>query len=375
VIPAISGFEALTCLGDAEQTFQALCRGESGVSPLQRDTEQLGVDYAYEITADFQGRRASRWLARVVQGAVKAAGIDPAATRVAVVVGTGLRELPDAEWWWVDGDSMNLPDLHFGAAVRSVLPEAIEVLTISNACAASGYALALGADMLAAGEADAVVVAGCDSVTDSMLAVMGRGSPVRSTSVRPFDTQREGVLLGEGAVAVVLEPQERLARDGRPVLALLHGVGLTCDAFHETAPHPPGIAQCMREAHQRAGISPAEIDLVLAHGTGTALNDPAEADALAEVFGPAIGQALVTGIKGAIGHTSGGAALMALVVAVQAIRDGIVPAVLGLAEPIPEAGPLGLVCGAAVESRPQLAQVDAFGFGGVNVVALVGAAS
>jgi 3-oxoacyl-[acyl-carrier-protein] synthase II len=371
---AISGVEAITCLGDAEQTFRALCEGATGVGPLMRDPDRFGVDYAYEITDDFEGRRASRWLARAVQGAVRAAGLDPATRRVAVIVGTGLRELPDAEWWWVEGDSMTLPELHFAAVIREVLPQATEVLTISNACAASGYALAVGADLLAAGEADAVVVAGCDSVTDSLLAVIGRGSPIRSKSVRPFDAERQGVLLGEGAVALVLEPAERLAADDRPALVWLHGVGLTCDAFHETAPDPNGIAACMREAHQRAGIQAAEVDLVLAHGTSTALNDPAEAAALSEVFGESAGQALVTGIKGAVGHTSGSAALMALVAAVQAMRDGIVPAICGLDVPIPEAAPLGLVLGSAVPARPQLAQVDAFGFGGVNTVAVIGAA-
>jgi 3-oxoacyl-[acyl-carrier-protein] synthase II len=372
---AISGFDVLTCLGDAEATFQALLRGDTGVKPLRRDTERLGVGYAYEIADDVMGRRASRWLARVVAGAVHAAGLATSGKRVAVVVGTGLRELPDAESWWAKGEVMTLPELHFGAAVRGVLPEATEVLTISNACAASGYALAVGIDMLGAGEADAVVVAGCDSVTDSLLAVIGRGSAVRSTAVRPFDSEREGVLLGEGAAAVVIEPEETVLADGRDVLARLHGVGLSCDAYHETAPDPAGIAACMRDAHRRAGVVSADVDLVIAHGTSTALNDPAEAAALADVFGDDLGRALVTGIKGAIGHTSGAAALMSVVVAIQAMRCGVVPAIRGLVKPIPEAEGLGLVGGSPLVAQPLVAQIDSFGFGGVNAVALVGAAT
>jgi 3-oxoacyl-[acyl-carrier-protein] synthase II len=371
---AISGFDVLTCLGDAEDTFQALLRGDSGVAPLRRDTERLGVDHAHEISDDVEGNRATRWLARVIAGAVGAAGLVTAGRRVAVVVGTGLRTLPDAERWWVDGTAMALADLHFGGAVRAVLPQVTEVLTISNACAASGYALAVGADMLAAGEADAVVVAGCDSITDSLLAVIGRGSAVRSTAVRPFDRERQGVLLGEGAAAVVLEPEAAVLADGREVLARLKGVGLSCDAHHETAPDPAGIAACMRDAHSRAGVVPGDIDLVVAHGTSTALNDPAEAAALKDVFDEASGHAQVTGIKGGIGHTSGGAALMSLVVAIQAMREGQVPAIHGLTDPIPEAEDLGLVRGSASAARPLLAQIDSFGFGGVNAVALVGAA-
>ncbi|MGV9270953.1 beta-ketoacyl-[acyl-carrier-protein] synthase family protein [Kitasatospora sp. NPDC003701] len=371
---AISGFDVLSCLGDAEATFRALLRGDTGAGPLRRDTRRLGVDHAHQIDDDAEGRRASRWLARVVAGAVRAAGLDTDGRRVAVVVGTGLRELPEAERWWAGGGALTLPELHFGAVVRGVLPAATEVLTVSNACAASGYALAVGADLLAADEADAVVVAGCDSITDSLLAAIGRGSAVRSTAVRPFDSGRAGVLLGEGAAAVVIEPEATVLAEGREVLARLHGVGLSCDAHHETAPDPAGIAACMRDAHRRAGVVPADVDLVVAHGTGTALNDPAEAAALTEVLGEACGRALVTGIKGAVGHTSGAAALMSLVVAVQAMHRGAVPAIRGLAEPIPEAERLALVAGPPAAARPLVAQIDSFGFGGVNAVALVGAA-
>ncbi|MFF1903603.1 beta-ketoacyl-[acyl-carrier-protein] synthase family protein [Kitasatospora sp. NPDC058218] len=371
---AISGFDVLSCLGDAEATFGALLRGDTGVGPLRRDTRRLGVDHAYQIDED-EGRRASRWLARVVAGAVRAAGLDVGGRRVAVVVGTGLRELPEAERWWAEGGTMTLPELHFGAVVRGVLPGATEVLTVANACAASGYALAVGADLLAADEADAVVVAGCDSITDSLLAVIGRGSAVRSTALRPFDSEREGVLLGEGAAAVVIESEETVLAEGREVLARLHGVGLSCDAYHETAPDPAGIAASMRDAHRRAGVVPADVDLVVAHGTGTALNDPVEAAALTEVFGDACGHALVTGIKGAVGHTSGAAALMSVVVAIQAMRGGAVPAIRGLAKPVPEAGRLALVAGSPMAARPLLAQIDSFGFGGVNAVAVLGAAT
>jgi 3-oxoacyl-[acyl-carrier-protein] synthase II len=378
-VPAvISGYDMLTCLGDAGQTFEALRRGQTGIAPLQRDTALIGVDYAYEITDDIQGRRAGRWLARVVAGAVRAAGLntsgpDTSGRRIAVIVGTGLRTLLDAEWWWAEGDAMTLPELHFGAVVREVLPDVAEVLTISNACAASGYALAAGQDMLAAGEADAVVVAGCDSMTDSMLAVIGRGSAVRSTGVRAFDADRQGVLLGEGAVALVLEDEDQVRASGREVLARLHGVGLSCDAYHETAPDPAGIAASMRDAHERAGVRPGDIGLVVVHGTSTALNDPAEARALHEVFGEDVGVPLVTGIKGAVGHTSGAAALMSLVVAIQAMRSGVVPAVWGLRSPIPEVEGLSVVAGPPLAAQPRLAQVDSFGFGGVNAVAVVGA--
>jgi 3-oxoacyl-[acyl-carrier-protein] synthase II len=362
---AVTGTAMVTCLGDAGETLAALRSGETGVAPLSTmDSEALRVTHCYPIQDGEETQlRPGQWLAAVVAEAAANAGLDPAAKRVAVVVGSGLRELRSVERWHADGAELSLPDLHFDAAVRAVLPDVTEVLTISNACSAGGYALAVGMDLLAADEADAVIVAGTDTMTESMLAMIGRVGDEPTTHVAPFDTDRGGVLLGDGAVAVVIEP------DGAEPLARIRSVGLSCDAFHETAPDRDGIAAAMRDAHGRAGLGPGDVGLVLAHGTGTALNDPTEAAALTEVFGTHTPP--VTGIKGAVGHTSGGAALMSLVVAVDALRAGVVPAVTGLSAPIDEAAALEFVLGASAPLRARIAQVDAFGFGGVNAVTMV----
>ncbi|WP_216353452.1 beta-ketoacyl synthase N-terminal-like domain-containing protein [Streptomyces sp. JHA26] len=364
----------ITCLGDQDATYQALLEGRSGVAPLRLgDPAKLAVSHGYEIP-DEPGavapgpRLAGRWLADCVTEALRAARVDPARRRVAVVVGTGLRELRGVEQWHADGARLRLEQLHFTRAVRAVVPEVTEVHTLANACAASGYALALGADILELGEADVVVAAGCDTMTESMLTVIGKVTDGTSDMVRPFDENRPGVLLGEGAAAVVLEhPKD--AADGRPVLGTLRGVGLTCDAYHETAPDQAGITTAMHQAHERAGVRPEDIGLVVAHGTSTGLNDPTEAAALLDVFGPA--GPPVTAIKGAIGHTSGGAALMSLLIALTAMRTGTVPPVVGLRSPMSGADKLDLVYGAPLEAGPRLAQINAFGFGGVNAVTIV----
>ncbi|UBI37599.1 MULTISPECIES: beta-ketoacyl-[acyl-carrier-protein] synthase family protein [Streptomyces] len=360
----------VSCLGDLDSTYEALLAGRGGVSELRYGApDKLNVHYAYGIDepdGEDGLRLAGRWLARCVAGALRDAGVDPARRRVAVIVGTGLRELRAVEQWHGDGAPMRAARLHFDEAVRSVAPDVTEVHTIANACAASGYALGLAADLLELGEADAVVAAGCDAMTESMLAIIGRVTEHPSDAVRPFDADRRGVLLGEGAVAVVLE---RPGDISRPPLGVLRGVGLKCDAFHETAPDRAGIVATIREAHERAGVDSGQVDLVLAHGTSTALNDPTEAAALLEVFGP--DGPPVTAIKGAVGHTSGGAALMSLLVALEAIRTGQVPPVVGLSTPIPEAAELRLVHGGPLASRPRVAQINAFGFGGVNAVAIV----
>lgn len=363
----ITGSDMVTCLGDAESTMAALLAGGSGAGPLRMgDPARLGVGHGYPILDGVERvGRASDWLTSVVVAAAKRSDTDLSGARVAVVVGTGLRELRGAELWHSDGHAFGRRRLHFGDAVRAALPATAEVWSVSNACAASGYALAFAVDLLELDEADAVVVAGTDTMTESMLTMIGRIGGQAASSVRPFDTDRLGVLLGEGAAAVVLERSSPSA-EGR-----ILGVGINCDAHHETAPSRDGITAAVRDAHDRAGVTPSEVGLVLAHGTGTALNDPTEAAALSEVFAGTAPGPLVTGLKGAIGHTSGGAALMSTLVALESLRRGVVPPTVGLTTPIPEAAGLRLVAGAAVPTDARVAQVDGFGFGGVNAVALV----
>ncbi|MFE1782325.1 beta-ketoacyl synthase N-terminal-like domain-containing protein [Streptomyces sp. NPDC059506] len=371
---AITGGEMLTCLGDTAATLTALAKGADGSGPLRfYDTDRINVTRGYHIEDGDGGGdepllRTGRWLAACVRGAVRQAGIDPSVQRVSVVVGTGLRELRAVERWALDGVPVRRRDLHFDAAVREVLPEAVEVLTVSNACSAAGHALALAQDLLAAGEADAVVAAGCDAMSESMLTMMGRVVDAPTPALQPFQEGRAGVLLGEGAAAVVLQRAE----DAHGTwLAELLGTGLSCDAHHETAPDVAGIVAAMRDAHERAGVRPQDVGLVLAHGTGTALNDPTEAAALGEVFAGAGTGPLVTGIKGSVGHTSGSAALMSLLVAAEALRTGSVPATAGLRTPIAEAAGLRLVTGEPAACDARVAQVNAFGFGGVNAVSVI----
>lgn len=371
---AITGADLLTCHGGLDATHAALAKGVDGSRALRfYDTGRINVTRGYHVDdgvgdEDELPLRAGRWLARCVLGAVRQAGVDPAAERVSVVVGTGLRELRAVERRALDGVPVRRRDLHFTTAVREVLPGAAEVITVSNACSASGHALALAQDLLAAGEADAVVAAGCDAMSESMLTMIGRVTDAPTPALRPFQQGRAGVLLGEGAVAVVLR---RAADAGPDALATVLATGLSCDAHHETAPDVGGIVAAMRDAHRRAGVTPRDIGLVLAHGTGTALNDPTEAAALDTVFADVAPGPLVTGVKGAVGHTSGSAALMSLLVAVEALRSGSVPATVGLTEPIEAAAGLRLVTGEPAPCDARVAQVDAFGFGGVNAVSVI----
>jgi len=369
----IAGTGAVASVGGStDEVFAALRAGRSGLAPLRGfDPAKYRARSAYEIDdrpapgTDVPGR-ATGWLLRAVAEALAGAGLPADLSDVPVIVGTGLRELRTAELGWQAGRPVDPADLHFGTALRERFA-AGWTYTVANACAASVCALALGCDLLAADAADTVVVAGTDALTESMFGLLDRVQLDPPDQVRPFDADRRGTLLGDGAVAVVL----RRADDGGPAAARVRAVSMNCDVAHPTAPDPRGIAAAIRLAHEQAGVTPADIDLVLLHGTGTTLNDAAEAAALTDVFGPAAGRPLLTAVKSMTGHTSGGSGLLGVVVAARALATGWVPPTVGLREPMPEAAAFRLVRDTAQEADLRLAQVDAFGFGGVNAVAVL----
>ncbi|WP_433598117.1 beta-ketoacyl synthase N-terminal-like domain-containing protein [Nocardia sp. CA-135953] len=370
---AIAGVGAIACLGDdSASLYQNLCAGRSGLAPLRRFApEQHLSGHAYEIDARDDAadgaRNAGRWLARAIAEAIDTAGLDAAELPdIPVLVGTGLRELRSAELWWTGRAELSAADLHFGPALRKRFGFT-EIHTLNNACSAALYALGLGCDLVTSGESEAVIVAGVDTITESMFGLLARASGQGVDRIRPFDVDRRGVLMGDGAAAVVL-------RRGGPARGWLRSVGLNCDAHHVTAPNRDGIAAAMREAFERAHLEPRDIDVVFAHGTGTALNDRVEAEVLSDHF-DLPNAPLVTAIKSMIGHTSGASGLHSVAVALETLRQGVVPPIVGLRKPAAEASALRLCRTATPASDLRIAQVDAFGFGGVNAVALLEAAS
>lgn len=363
-----------TCLGDGPRTFAALLRGADGASELRyHDASKLNVSHAYHIIEGDRERplRASVWLTECILDAVAASDIDAQSERVIAVVGTGLRELRSVEQWATKGDSFCAEQLHFGTAVKAAVPGVSEVITLSNACSAGGHALAIAQDLLESSEADVAIAAGTDSLTASMLAMVGRFREKPVHAIRPFDASESGVLLGEGAAAIVLR---RSTMAGARLCRVL-STGLSCDAHHETAPHPDGMRRAMHDALERASVPAAAVNLVVAHGTGTMLNDPLEAALVREVYGAHGPGPLITALKGAIGHTSGGSALMSVDVALRAMKSSRIPPVVGLHKPLAESAGLQFVMGEPAQANIQFAVVNAFGFGGVNSVTVLGNAA
>jgi 3-oxoacyl-[acyl-carrier-protein] synthase II len=377
---SVTGTGLVSSLGtNVESAFAAYGRGESGRHPLRGFAHsQYRVRHAYEIADRLSGvdepGRATRWLLAAVAQAIDSAGLTEAARcgdglRMPVIVGTGLAELRSLELWRTNGTALDPDDLHFGGAItREFGPRT--TVTLVNACAAGLFALAVGTDLLDLDEADAVVVAATDSITESMFGLLDRVNGQPPSEVRPFDAGRRGVLLGEGAAAVVIEPVARARSRAVRSLAVIRGIGITCDAHHVTAPLREGIVGAFRDAHHRAGLDPGQIDLVMTHGTGTVLNDRTEALALVDVFGGTRERPVMTALKSLIGHTSGASGLMSLVTAIGVLGTGRVPPTLNHTDPIAELGGLRLAT-RPVRADVRTAQVNAFGFGGVNAVAVI----
>lgn len=362
---------------DKQGGFEAMCAGQSGRKPLQAfPPDKFNVTHAYEMADRPDGRdrvlRASELLAQAVAAAVKEARLPLDSGRCGLVVGTGLRELRSLELFWTEGQALSLDQLHFERALNETLGSALPVITVSNACSASNFALALAEDFIRDGTFDCVIVGGCDTITESMFGLLDRVNPLHPDTVQPFERDRKGVLMGDGAAAVVVETAAHAAARQVKPLAVLRGVGTSCDANHETAPDTGGIVRAIHDAYARGGLTAEDMDFVMVHGTGTLLNDKTEAMAMQEAMGAAAGRTPISALKSMTGHTSGASGLVAVVAAIESLNAGLLPPTIGLHHPMDEAAAMDIVSG---QARPlpaaRHAQINAFGFGGVNAVVIV----
>jgi 3-oxoacyl-[acyl-carrier-protein] synthase II len=246
-------------------------------------------------------------------------------------------------------------------------------LTVSTACASGADAIGHGVELLRRGAADLVLAGGVDAMIalTPVLSFFKLGALTANrdpgTASRPFDRARDGFVLGEGAGFVVLRRLADARRDGAEVLGNVSGYAATCDAHHLVAPQDDGGAaqRCATNALADAGIGPAAVGHINAHGTSTALNDAAEGRAMAGVFSGA--PPPVTAVKGVTGHMIGGSGAVEAIVTLMSLREGLVPPVAGYRTPDP-AIPLDIVCGEPRKISAEYAISNSFGFGGHNAV-------
>ena len=245
--------------------------------------------------------------------------------------------------------------------------------TLSTACAAGTHALGYAARLIAWGLADAVVAGGTEYAgTPTALASFGNMTALSSTGTsRPFDAARDGFVMGEGAAVMVLEEWESAVGRGARIIGEILGAASNADAHHITAPSPGGVGAigCMRLALADAGLEPAEIRQVNAHGTSTPLNDAAEAAAVSEVFGP--GAVPVVSTKGVTGHALGAAGALEAAAVLLSMEHRLIPPTANTVDVDPEMT-VDVVTGEARPWEPGPTMSNNFGFGGHNGSIIIG---
>lgn len=388
---------------DAATTWEALVAGRSGVGKISHfDASEFPVRIAAEIEG-FEpeavfGRRRAKHLDRVNQIALVAAGealaqsgMDStvASERIGTVWGTGIggiRSLEEGldvlnqrgpEWVSPYTLPMMIPNMVAGNVAMEWGLRGYSNCTVT-ACSASAQAVAESLDLIRAGRVDAVVCGGAEAgITRvgmagfaAMKALSTRNEDPEGAS-RPFDAQRDGFVMGEGAAALILEERERALTRGATILGEVLGSGATCDAYHMTQPHPEGdgAVRAMREALADAGLAPAAVGYVNAHGTSTPPNDRIETLALRKVFGEKVPP--VSSTKSMTGHTLGAAGALEAVICVLALNARTLPPTINQESADPDCD-LDYVPNRARPEEFAVALSNSFGFGGHNVSLLIG---
>ncbi len=402
----ITGIGAVTPVGlSAPETWINLLAGRSGVRPLTRfDASPFPV----RIAADVQGfdplavmtRKRARRTARFAQLAVAAsdealrdAGLKLSGEiqdRTGVTIGTALGGLDviDAEAGHLYGGTpTRVTPFLLPLMIANMAASAVSIQfgirgpsnTSVGACASGALALMEARRWIQTGEADYVLAGGTEAaLTPSVwaalcsLGALSRRNGAPEAASRPFDRDRDGFVYGEGAVVLLVEREDLAhAREAR-IYAELAGAALTSDAHHETAPRDEGdvAARAMLLALRDAGARPEDVDLVVAHGTGTPLNDVAETRAIKHALGARARTVAVSAPKSMVGHLIGAAGALAALVGVLAIRDRKIPPTINLEHADP-ACDLDYVPLHARTAPVRLALANAFGFGGQNCVVAV----
>jgi 3-oxoacyl-[acyl-carrier-protein] synthase II len=382
----ITGVGMVTPLGDtAEATWARLVRGDRAIGPIdlfdtrgQRATIGGQVRTPLEPPCEGAWSRTSVMAYRAAREASEQAKLDTRAGRVGLVVAgtTGGMFENEELLAAVSADPSKHGVLtgllsHPLWATTDRLDEALgpfaRVRTLSSACSGGANALIVAAAWLLSGAVDAVVAGGSDGLCRLTYTGFNALAAIDPDPCRPFDRRRKGLNLSEGAGFVVLERDDFARARGAAPIAELAGWALGAEAHHITNPEPGGAtaARIVRGAIARAGLTPAHIDYVNAHGTGTPLNDPMESSALAEVLGAEIERVPVSSSKGQLGHTLGAAgAIEAGITALVIARQTLVPTA-GLDEPDPACA-LVHVPHVGRAARVRAAVSNAFGFGGMD---------
>src|SRR5262245_955400 len=381
----VTGVGLVTCVGvGAGAAWAAMLDGRDGIGEIPYfDTSTYRVHRAH-VVRDLPLDTTPHALACMAASeAVADAGLDVAGTgpaRVGVIVGTlggdlktfegALRAAPQHKRnGFTPAVGRTYPLFTILTALADRLGTGGPHLVSLNACSSGNHALAAGCDLVRSGEVDAVVVGGVDVFAQTEFTYFHNLRSLAPDHCQPFDRNRRGLMIGEGAGMLVIESFERAARRGATVYAEVKGYGLGAGGCQVTSPEPSGAGaiRAMQAALRAAALSPDDIDYVSAHGTGTPANDRAEAVALRGVFGERTRHVPVSSVKSMIGHSMGAASAIESVVCCLTLRDGVVPPTINYETPDPDC-PIDCVPNTPRPLAVRAVMNNSFAFGGNNAV-------
>jgi 3-oxoacyl-[acyl-carrier-protein] synthase II len=397
----ITGLGILSPVGNTvEEAWANILAGKSGIGRITRFDASA---FASQIAGEVRGFDATQYISAkearrmdifihyglaAATEAIRDAGIEVTpqnAERIGVSIGSGIGGLPmieDTHNTYLEGGPRKISPFFIPGTIINMISGNVSImygfkgpnLAIVTACTTATHCIGDSARLIEYGDADIMVAGGAES-TVTPLAVGGFASaralstrnddPV--TASRPWDTGRDGFVLGEGAGVLVLEEYEHAKARGAKIYAELAGFGMSADAYHITAPceDGEGAARCMRNAMRNAGIALEEVDYINAHGTSTPAGDKAETQAVKACFGEHAKKLAVSSTKSMTGHLLGAAGGVEAVFSVLAVRDQVAPPTINLFEQDPECD-LDFVPNQARKMKIDVALSNSFGFGGTN---------
>ncbi|GAB1825583.1 MAG: beta-ketoacyl-ACP synthase II [Burkholderiales bacterium] len=395
----VTGIGMVSPLGnDAKTSWENALAGKSGVSKItQFDASAFGSQIAGEVKGfevekylpAKEARRFDRFIHFGVAAGLMAledSGLvidDELALRAGCAIGSGIGGLPEIcrnYQMYIDRGARRISPFLITGSIANMVSGQLSIMknlkgpsvAYSTACTTGLHSIGEAAWMIKRGDADVMIAGGAESTVcvlgvggfDSMHALSRRNDSPETAS-RPFDKDRDGFVLGEGAGVVVLEDYESAKKRGATIYGEILGYGLTADAHHITTPSSDGPRRCMLNAIKQAGINPDEIDYLNAHGTSTVVGDINETKAIKEAFGDHAKNMVVNSTKSMTGHLLGGAGGIETVFSLLALKNQVSPPTINIFEQDPECD-LDYCANTARDMKIRYAMKNSFGFGGTN---------
>jgi 3-oxoacyl-[acyl-carrier-protein] synthase II len=374
-----------------EEFWKNLIAGKSGISRIESfDTSSYDRHYGGEIKnfipEEFIDKRKLKHMGRASQLAIAAsrlaiedAGLDLEKidkNKIGICLGTTMGEgqiIERIDSIITESNEDSVEVVLIPQYQTSVLAINVSLeldlkgiaLVFSNACAAGNYSIGYGYDMVKSGRLDYMLVGGSDPLSRISFTGFSRLYAMAPDICRPFDKNREGMLVGEGAGILVLESLEGAMRRKANIYAEVLGYGLSCDAYHMTAPREEGIIECMQRSFREANIKPADVDYISAHGTGTVQNDKTECSAIKKVFSENYKKIPISSIKSMLGHTMGAASAIEAISCCLAIKKGVIPPTINYQTPDPDCD-IDCVPNKSRKTKVNVALNNSYAFGGNN---------